>query len=126
MSNHPDLDRFIDARDRIAAGLPLTAICPDCAFTERDTEHDDTCPAALALDAVTDADRVFFEEHPAATEYRRPIQPAEVTERRAWGLLPDCPGRAVGRVLVTQIEPGLRTRNFDSLLYLLIEPEGLR
>lgn len=37
----------------------------------------------LDLDAVTDADRAWFDAHPAETERWRPITPPEISHARA-------------------------------------------
>lgn len=97
--------------------------CPDCGARSvgNSLTHDETCPVGRAIDTTMDADRVFFEEHPKATEYRRPVTQAEAVELRTSGAWPDVPGRAVGRVLVTQIEPGLRRRSFAEVFIIVLE-----
>jgi hypothetical protein len=95
--------------------------CPDCTATEvnKHLQHDQTCPLGLDIDAVCDADRRFFEEHPGTTHFYRPVMASEISEQRVWGLLLDMPGRAVGKVLVTSISPGVRTRCFDDVVYVI-------
>ena len=110
----------------LAPSLRAPAACPDCSadYVDQILTHDETCPIGLAIDAICDVDQRWFEAHPEATEYRRPVTTAEVIEQRTAGVWPDVRGRVVGRVLVTQIAPGLRIRSFDGVLVVLIEPDG--
>lgn len=64
-------------------------------------------------------DKAWFEAHPHADEYRRAPTSYELTEFRMTGVLPNMPGTIAGRVLVTQIKPGLRTRRFDEIYFVL-------
>src|SRR6476620_6392543 len=61
-------------------GLP--GPCPDCAsdFVGREMRHEPTCPASAALDAVTDDDARYFEEHPGEMLRVPPISHAEILE----------------------------------------------
>lgn len=100
--------------------------CPDCAAdaTGGETEHDPTCPLARAVDAVTDADQLWFEQHPGTDCYWREIQPAEAADIRVWQAeigqpVPDA-ARFAGRVRVTQLAPGLRARDFSGVYFLLL------
>lgn len=109
--------------DLVPPSVRVPAVCPDCSAVVVDQKltHDETCPIGRAIGAITDADRDWFEEHPAATEYRRPVTLAEIIEQRTAGVWPDVRGRVVGRVLVTQIAPGLRMRTFDGVVVILLE-----
>jgi hypothetical protein len=97
------------------------AECPDCTATEVDNylEHDQTCPLGVDIDATCDADRRFFEEHPNTTTFYRPVMASEVADLRRVGVIPDVPGQTVGKVLVTSVAPGLRTRWFGDVMYIL-------
>lgn len=99
----------------------MTATCPDCTATEVDNylQHDQTCPLGLDLDRTSDADRRFFEDHPGARNYWREIRPSEVAGLRQAGVIPNVPGKAVGRVRVTNIADGIRVRGFEKILYQL-------
>jgi hypothetical protein len=91
--------------------------CPDCAAVTRSDHlsHEATCPLGLAMDTVTDADAEWFERHPSANAYRRPITWAEAEELRTLGLMPaGC--EIQGRVFVRQLTPGVRTRSFDEVI----------
>lgn len=91
--------------------------CPDCGarVTDKALEHEDSCPAALAEDAVSAADRAWFAAHPSAATYRRPITDAEaVALVIAVGLDPLLV-TARGRVVVHQVAPGVRTRTYADL-----------
>jgi hypothetical protein len=77
--------------------------------------HEATCPLGLAIDRVYAADAEWFERHPSADAYRRPIAQAEVAELRHRGLIPaGCEVR--GRVFVRQLAPGVRTRSFGEVI----------
>jgi hypothetical protein len=100
----------------------MTAACPDCTATEVDhhLQHDQTCPLGLDIDAICDADRRFFEDHPGTDVFYRPIMLSEVDGLRQAGIIPPgIPGKAVGRVRVTSVSPGIRVRSFENVLYLL-------
>jgi len=92
--------------------------------------HDDSCPAARGLDAVTDADRQWFEEHPQATEYWRPMTQAEALYDAPYRFLAEYGYLPTGtclfeqaRVQVVSIAPGVRGRRFHNYFWLLIDPE---
>ena len=94
-----------------------TAECPDCTAVAKSNHllHEATCPLGLAMDRVSAADAEWFERHPTANEYRRPIDAAEAEELRLGGLLPtEC--EIQGRILVRQLTPGVRTRSFDGVI----------
>lgn len=104
-------------------GDPMTATCPDCSAVAvgNSLEHDATCPVGIDADANTAADALFFEQHPATREYWRPVTLAEIVELRTIGIFPDVPGHGVGQVLVRQLAPGLRSRDFGRVVYVLDE-----
>jgi hypothetical protein len=91
----------------------MTAACPDCTAVAAAGQltHDLTCPLGLGTDATCDADRRFFEDHPGTRVYWRKPTPFEVAELRFAGICPDAPGQVTGRVQVTNVRPGFRTRS---------------
>jgi len=103
----------------LPSSLRAPAVCPDCSavMVDKHLTHDETCPIGLAIEAICDADRDWFEAHPAATEYRRLVALAEVIEQRTAGVWPD----VQGWVVVSQIVPGLRMRTFDGAVVVLLE-----
>jgi hypothetical protein len=107
--------------------VAVTVTCPDCPATasgEKQLTHAKTCPLGLGLDERTAADREWFEAHPWATEYRRPLHWTERAELVMLALLPDVPGEPIGRVLVRQLALGVRTRSFGDVAILLTTGAG--
>lgn len=94
-------------RDRLA--------CPDCPGRGTNLKHAATCPQGLALDVLMAQDRKWFESHPGAESYVRPITQVEVTELRMAGNLPDG-GDVEGNIRVTQLAPGIRVRRSEDLV----------
>jgi hypothetical protein len=90
--------------------------CPDCSATIVDNQlvHDSTCPLGISIDQRMAADRRWFEEHPRAKRRTRPITRVEVDELKAAGEIPEG-WDASGPVMVTQLAPGVRTRNFSGI-----------
>lgn len=92
--------------------------CPDCTATlDRDTltvEHDEGCPVGAEGDRVSAADRDFFEAHPWAQEYRRPLAWSEGVALAAAHGLP-LGTRLAGRVTVRRVAPGVRARLFQGV-----------
>ena len=86
-------------------------VCPDCGAkpVNRQFTHQATCPIGLAVDAMMAADREWFEQHPGADHYYRSVTNAEVAEFSILG------ERPVGKVLVHQVEPGLRMRQIETV-----------
>ena len=84
--------------------------CPDCTAVAVGGEfwHDETCPAALAMDRVQDDDAAWFRANPQATVRRRPATDAEALELSTSGVARPRPGAVVE---VIQLAPGLRTRH---------------
>jgi hypothetical protein len=97
---------------------PRLVMCPDCTASALDRllTHDATCPAGNALEKVTDADRQWFEEHPAEDKRLRPLTAAEVTDYRMHGHTGQFSKSAM--ILVTEIEPGLRMRQVCTLAWV--------
>lgn len=56
--------------------------CPDCSGwvaegVAESIKHDDSCPTWPAYEAMKDADRTFFQQHPNAVEYWREAMPGD-------------------------------------------------
>lgn len=95
----------------------IPSLCPDCGQRCVDLKlvHLDTCPIGRSIEESQRADREFFAAHPNAREYRRPLAACDIDGlRRAW-LLPEG-YRMVGLVLVIQIGPGVRGRDYAGIL----------
>lgn len=105
--------------------------CGDCVDTTPEIEtftHSPGCPHDAAFEAVCAADRAWFEAHPHAVEYWRPITWPEIQDLRAAGILPiDLSVTLVdfeGRVHVYLVDPpeiGLRARQFHDV-QLIVTP----
>ncbi len=82
--------------------------CRDClAVYDADSkslEHNDSCPVGAGIAATTVADKEWFERHPNATEYHRPVSWAESVEYGLRGF----PGAT--HVLVKHLAPSVRAR----------------
>lgn len=89
--------------------------CPYCKRRIRD-EHRSDCAGTAALEETSDRDREWFEAHPAASVYYRPVEAGD------YGLLSldalvfddDRP-----RVRVIQLTPGVRTRRLPPSAVIL-------
>jgi hypothetical protein len=86
--------------------------CADCGEVARPTDqhpvhltHLDTCPAGRAGDAQMTLDREWFEQHPDAKSYVRPLQPFEMD-----GVLPRAPFGWTWMVEVTPVAKGVRLK----------------
>jgi len=90
--------------------------CPDCsAVMDADLKmfHDDGCPVAAETEAMTEADRLWFEQHPDAERYFRKARPGDFGVRTFASMVePD------GKVEVVQLEPGIRTRRLPTLILI--------
>lgn len=95
--------------------------CPDCAArsTGQHLTHDKACPLGLAIDERCAEDRRWFEAHPFATHYHRPLHWSERAELVMWRLIPDVEGEVIGRVLVHQLAPGVRTRTYGDVAIMV-------
>jgi hypothetical protein len=107
--------------------VPVARQCPDCAASWEPGDegkgpllsHEDTCPLGRAIDAVTNADREWFAQHPEATSNVRPISQAEMTDLALMG------ERHTSRstVEVIQVAPGMRSRQFTAPAAILRMPQ---
>lgn len=114
-----------------------TIVCPDCGANWEAPEnqrrpgaggalnHAESCPIARGYRETGDNDREWFDSNPEATQRIRPPTMAELQSiMLATGqALPDAPNGAVyepgGQVIVTQVAPGLRERNFKDAVLLM-------
>jgi hypothetical protein len=93
--------------------------CPDC--TGRllvESYHDESCPLFMAIKAEFNRDREWFEAHPAAHEYYRPVSPTESIHLLAldFDLNAMPPGwHWGGQVLVGWVSSGARMRDFSGV-----------
>jgi hypothetical protein len=102
--------------------------CHDCVPTVdgRNIEHTETCPLSIDIERVTSGDRQWFEDHPQATFYYRPVSWGEgaqlmLMDDRVRGFSHDLRLTAVGRVRVEQIKPGVRGRKFEDVYFIAQE-----
>ena len=103
--------------------LPVSSFlrpCPDCGARWRDREltHAPSCPAGRSLDAVTQDDARWFEDHPGEQTRVRPVTHAEIVE---WGHLDGVQVFPNAQIVVHQLAPGFRTR---SLLWTRIPAQN--
>lgn len=117
-----------ELRDRLARALPVEvpAIpCADCipSVDGLRVEHADTCPFMIEIERITGVDRQWFEDHPGAQYYYRPVTWAEGSElllndARTAALPPDVHLSPAGKVRVEQIRPGERARTFEDVYFV--------
>lgn len=115
----------------------LTSItCPDCAAHWEAPEHQrrpgaggglehaPTCPIGKGYAEAGDDDRQWFADHPGETQRVRLPTMAELQSMMlvTGQGLPDAPNGAVyepgGEVIVTEVAPGLRRRDFKNAVLL--------
>src|SRR5665647_563670 len=99
--------------------------CEDCVPTVdgRNIEHAETCPVSVDIERVTSGDRRWFDDHPHATFYYRPVTWGEgaqlmLLDDRVRRLPEEIRLTAAGRVRVEQIKSGVRSRKFDDVYFL--------
>lgn len=113
------------APDAQAILAPAVSPCPDCgaAVDGNVLSHVESCPLAANVDATMLDDASWFAAHPGATMRRRPLAwaerdlmrevwPTEVPEGSQWR----------GQVVVRQLMPGLRARDFGEIR--VVPPAG--
>lgn len=95
---------------------PPPGPCPDCGaeVVDRRQTHDATCPIGRSLDESSEADRLWFEAHPNATEYYRPL--AMCDRDVALSGLPEGAYLLSSRLRVVKATPSLRFRCYRELL----------
>lgn len=102
-----------------------TRSCPDCPAVEVDGEvsHAAGCPIAAELDAMREADRTWFLDHPAADFYYRDLRAGDLSLASLESVF-SADGRPL-RVKVTQIRPGYRSRHIPPNVAVVIAgPDG--
>lgn len=94
--------------------------CPDCGEgfdANRPMTHAQTCPLAAAEDECQTRDRDFFDQHPAAREFRRPVDVSELLMLRALAGAPT-DWMAVGRTRVVRLSGSARVRDFSGVEFV--------
>ncbi|PND54347.1 hypothetical protein CRM90_28455 [Mycobacterium sp. ENV421] len=92
---------------------PPSTPCPDCAAQPVGTilEHLSGCPISDGVDAATDDDRRYFEDHPGETTRVRPMTHAERLQlAHTDGQYNHPAWRTHGHIVVTNVVPGFRLR----------------
>jgi hypothetical protein len=105
--------------------------CVDC---EPDIDglkitHAALCPVAMCIDDVTAADRVWFEQHPFADFYLRPVTWGEgadliVLDPNMMELSNSHHLAVQGRVRVERMRDDVRIRKFDRVWFLVVPRPG--
>lgn len=106
-----------------------TSVCIDCGvrLPQDEGEHDgplthhDGCPYVASMDETSAGDRLFFETHPYATEYRRKPSYSETADIRMMQGL-DLEGTFHGRVRVLRIKEYMRSRYLGDVYFVPGEP----
>ena len=111
-------------------GVPETP-CLDC---EPDVDglrvtHAAMCPVAMCIDDITAVDKAWFEEHPFADFYLRPVTWGEgadlITRDPGMVKLLDSHHLAVqGRVRVERMRDDVRARSFGDVWFLVVPRPG--
>lgn len=91
--------------------------------------HAALCPVALCIDDITAADRVWFDEHPFADYYLRPVTWGEganliVRDPRMMELSKSHHLAVQGRVRVERLRDDIRIRKFDEVWFLVVARPG--
>jgi hypothetical protein len=118
----------IEHRKLLSRIIPVDMLpvpCEYCVSTvdKPIIEHVETCPVSIELERVTDGDRQWFEDHPQATFYYRPVTWSEgagllLVDDRVRRLPDEIRLTVTGRVLVEQIKPGSRRRAFVKMHFV--------
>ena len=98
-------------------------ICPDCNATldiKRHLQHEKTCPLAVGIDEICAEDAAWFRRHSTRSTRKRPVSKAEGSELL---MTAPTPGllEVAGDVIVTQVKPGVRIRNFSEVYFIVRE-----
>lgn len=123
-------------RDLISKLKPVEIPETPCVECEPDVDgltivHAALCPVAICVEDVTVADRIWFQEHPFADYYLRPVtwgegaellvhHPEMVKISRSHSL------SVHGRVRVERIGDDIRVRKFADVWFAVVERPGLR
>lgn len=105
--------------------------CMECepAIEGHEVIHAALCPVALCMDDVVAADRAWFEEHPFADYYLRPVTWGEganliVTDPRMVELSTSHHLAVQGRVRVERAADDVRFRRFEDVWFLVVPRPG--
>jgi len=105
--------------------------CLDCEPDVKGTTvtHAPMCPVSICIDDVTAADRAWFDEHPFADYYRRPVTWGEGAE-----LITHDPGLLTfakihhfevrGYVRVERVQDDVRLRRFNEVYFVIVPDPG--
>lgn len=128
-------------RELISKLQPVDVPETPCLDCEPDIDglhvtHAALCPVAMCIDDIVAADKAWFEEHPFADFYNRPVtwgegavlivqDPTMVEASTSFQLA------VQGRVRVERMNDGARLRRFDDVWFLIVprpgaEPELVR
>jgi hypothetical protein len=96
--------------------------CPDCDGYVRSgvLTHRDSCPAARALEDISQRDRQWFTAHPFAKHYRRELMAGDLGIGTLEGVLLGTVDGRPPMVIVRQVSPGVRVRSLPS--GLVVDP----
>lgn len=122
-------------RELISKLRPVDVPETPCLECEPDVDglnitHAALCPVAMCIDDITAADRAWFEEHPFADYYLRPVtwgegadlivkNPNMVEVSKSYQLA------VQGRVRVERMRDGVRFRRFDDVWFLVVQRPGV-
>lgn len=109
---------------RLAAAELPGDLCAEChpAIDGKTIEHEPMCPVMISIDDATENDRIWFDEHPYADHYYRPIAWGEAAELALRATDPPKPSTTprlvpVVRVRVERVKDGIRLRRFDDVSF---------
>jgi hypothetical protein len=102
--------------------------CTECTPTVDGTnvQHSAICPVMLSVDSATIADRAWFEDHPYADHYYRPVTWGEaaqlaIMDDRVRHLAKSTLLTAMGRVRVERVNGDVRFRRFEEVYFVIQE-----
>ena len=100
--------------------------CTTCIPTVdgSEIEHAESCPISIDVEAATESDRIWFENHPDANYYYRPVSWGEgaqlITRHEKLRKLPGAVKlEPAGKVRIEQIEIGSRIRSFEAVYFIV-------
>lgn len=105
--------------DRLVNAPPLSD-CPDCGapYIGMTFEHEDGCPYLRGVEAASDNDRQFFEDHPHERLRVRPPFPSE--QMMTSHANPDEPGSWVTHVTVRKWNDEARVRRLHTAMLVVV------
>lgn len=121
-------------RELISKLQPVDMPATPCLDCEPDIDglhitHAALCPVAMCIDDIVAADKAWFEEHPFADFYMRPVTWGEgadlITKDPKMLEASNSYQLAVqGRVRVERMKDGIRLRKFDDVWFLIVPRSG--